>query len=136
MSTQAILVHHGIKGMRWGVRRTPEQLGHAPKERRFRISIKKKNSNPSPTVKPAVSRSSSKNKSVHDLTDEELRQRINRIEMERKYALLTAKQKSKGRQVVEQILGNAAKKTATKYAAKAMESAVEGILKKPSKKKP
>lgn len=25
---QYVLVHHGIKGMRWGVRRTPEQLGH------------------------------------------------------------------------------------------------------------
>lgn len=24
------LYHHGIKGMKWGVRRTPEQLGHAP----------------------------------------------------------------------------------------------------------
>ena len=23
-----VLIHHGIKGMRWGVRRTPEQLGH------------------------------------------------------------------------------------------------------------
>lgn len=134
MSTQAVLVHHGIKGMRWGVRRTPEQLGHAPKKSRFGISIKKKNSNPLP--KPVVSRDSSKKKSIHELTDEELRQRINRIEMERKYTSLTAKQKSKGRQVVEQILGNAAKQTATKYAAKAMESAVEGILKKASKKKP
>lgn len=25
------LEHHGIKGMKWGVRRTPEQLGHKPK---------------------------------------------------------------------------------------------------------
>ena len=26
------LAHHGIKGQKWGVRRSPEQLGHAPKE--------------------------------------------------------------------------------------------------------
>lgn len=25
------IYHHGIKGMKWGVRRSPEQLGHAPK---------------------------------------------------------------------------------------------------------
>lgn len=24
------LKHHGIKGQKWGVRRTPEQLGHKP----------------------------------------------------------------------------------------------------------
>ena len=24
------LYHHGVKGMHWGVRRTPEQLGHEP----------------------------------------------------------------------------------------------------------
>ncbi len=26
------IYHHGIKGMKWGVRRSPEQLGHAPKK--------------------------------------------------------------------------------------------------------
>ena len=26
------LAHHGIKGQKWGVRRTPEQLGHKPKK--------------------------------------------------------------------------------------------------------
>lgn len=25
---QEFLEHHGIKGQRWGIRRTPEQLGH------------------------------------------------------------------------------------------------------------
>lgn len=27
------IFHHGIKGMKWGVRRSPEQLGHGPKEK-------------------------------------------------------------------------------------------------------
>ena len=26
------LCHYGVKGMKWGVRRTPEQLGHASKK--------------------------------------------------------------------------------------------------------
>ncbi len=26
------IYHHGIKGMKWGVRRSPEQLGHGPKK--------------------------------------------------------------------------------------------------------
>ena len=30
-----VIMHHGIKGMKWGIRRTPEQLGHkaSPKHR-------------------------------------------------------------------------------------------------------
>lgn len=33
------LEHHGIKGMKWGVRRTPEQLGHkvASSKKKFRV---------------------------------------------------------------------------------------------------
>lgn len=27
----AFLIHYGVKGMKWGVRRTPEELGHNPK---------------------------------------------------------------------------------------------------------
>ena len=41
MSEQEYLAHHGIKGMKWGVRRTPEQLGH-PRSKKKAKSIWKK----------------------------------------------------------------------------------------------
>lgn len=46
--------HHGVKGMKWGVRRTPEQLGHrTPKKRsvRFRLTKTKGFNIPIPQVK-------------------------------------------------------------------------------------
>lgn len=33
------LTHHGIKGMRWGVRRTPAQLGHKPAKKKKQSSL-------------------------------------------------------------------------------------------------
>lgn len=40
-SSNDILEHHGIKGQRWGVRRTPEQLGHKTGgKRKWRIRMK------------------------------------------------------------------------------------------------
>lgn len=41
------LEHHGVKGMKWGVRRTPSQLGHKPSGNRLKKAvsfIKKKRS--------------------------------------------------------------------------------------------
>lgn len=32
------LFHHGVKGMKWGVRRTPEQLGHKPSSAKKRFA--------------------------------------------------------------------------------------------------
>ena len=40
------LFHYGVKGMKWGVRRTPEQLGHSPKVAKAgkRVILKEKSS--------------------------------------------------------------------------------------------
>lgn len=40
------LFHYGVKGMKWGVRRTREQLGHSPKVAKAgkRVILKEKSS--------------------------------------------------------------------------------------------
>jgi hypothetical protein len=38
---EAYLAHHGIKGQKWGVRRTPEQLGHKPTGKKRDNAVKK-----------------------------------------------------------------------------------------------
>lgn len=44
MTTDEFLEHHGIKGQRWGIRRTPEQLGHkVQKLRRKNTRLEEKN---------------------------------------------------------------------------------------------
>lgn len=125
--------------MKWGVRRTPEQLGHAPRRKRISVTInggkKQQASSPKPAEpkvesKPVEGKTQvSRSRKASTMSDTELRAAINRIEMERKYASLTAKQKSAGRKFVEDVLANAAKQTATKYTAQAMTNLVEKLLK-------
>lgn len=130
MNDQRVLAHHGIKGMKWGVRRTPEQLGHAPsKKRKFSIKIQSKDKVKKQSSSNSKGAESTKKRGVKDMTDDEIRQVINRIELERKYSSLTAKQKSKGRKIVEEVLSKSAMNVATKYTTKAMDNVVDSLLK-------
>lgn len=102
-----VLEHYGVLGMKWGVRRA--QNG------RVTLGKKSKTQKPDPLKK---------------MTDQELRNRINRIQMERQYKQLTAPQRSAGQKIASDILVNAAKQTATSYISKAMTKGVESALKK------
>ena len=106
------LYHHGIKGMKWGIRRTPAQLGHRP-------------------AKPTTSQRKSEMKKM---SDTELRNRINRIQMERQYMQLTAPEVSAGKKFVKDVMVNAAKQTVTSYVSKYMNKGVEAVIKEINKK--
>lgn len=76
------LAHYGILGMRWGVRRTPEQLERASRK--------------------------APGKELSELSDEEVQARIDRINLERRYKDLTKpeaqKKSARGRGFCEDLL--------------------------------
>lgn len=91
------LQHHGVKGMKWGVRRTPAQLGHRTPIRkklasRWEEVQKKKQAKAEEkaakrTEKLRGERSASK-KAMHEMNDEELAAAINRARMEDTYRMM------------------------------------------------
>lgn len=93
------LAHHGVKGQKWGVRRTPEQLGHKPKSK-------------STEKREREDREHARSETKM-LSDEELRSRVKRLQLEKQYReLLSSEEKSKiidGRALVSSILSESIK---------------------------
>ena len=121
------LYHYGIKGMRWGVRRTDVQLGHIPKK------SSGKSKNVIVKSKKISSKQQRKNE-MKNMSDAELRSRINRIQMEKQYMQLTEPQLSPGKKFVKDVLTNAAKQTVTNYTAKYMTKGMEALMDQTKKK--
>lgn len=89
----------GVKGMRWGFRK-PGTRGSTPPSKR-----KAKGSEDDKVDAPA------KPKTVKGMSDQELRDAINRLQAEKTYAQLTTPQKSQN--VVAEVLKNSTKAIAT-----------------------
>lgn len=116
------LQHHGIKGMKWGVRRTRAQLGYSSSPRKTEKQTQK------------VSSKQQRKEAMKKMSDAELRNRINRIQMEKQYMQLTEPQLSPGKKFVKDVLTNAAKQTITNYTAKYMTKGMEALIEQAKKK--
>ena len=84
------LYHHGVLGMKWGVRRTPAQLGHKTsnkKKKPIRLFSKKKKINTKKTDTNKID-TKTKKKKVSEMSDEELQTRISRMRLEQTYKQL------------------------------------------------
>lgn len=113
-----ILIHFGVKGMRWGVRKDRNRVKTAagsenkeqqvPKDEHGRPLVRTTNSPFKRTVTP-----------VNTLSDAELQARVKRIRLEKEYKELTAKDWSKvqaGLKFATDILKDVATATATNVA--------------------
>ena len=102
--TEEILSHHGVKGMHWGVRRTPQQLGHPKKM--------------SKDARQAGKHAKTVQKhGTHALSNDEFNVLVKRMRLEEQYIELTTKQKerkavSRGKKLAGDILVQFGKKQA------------------------
>ena len=122
------LYHYGILGMRWGVRRYQKKDGTLTNSGKKRYDkemerlkaeeriIKNKNRTQSKLEKLEAKRKSveelkknsnkPKEKSVKEYSDAELREIVNRLQLEKQYKDLSPKQVSIGKTVVNRIVKN------------------------------
>lgn len=99
------LYHHGIIGMKWGVRRYQNLDGSltAAGKRKYGTKTnfeKVQRAKNAADPKKLKAKTKSKEKTVKDMSDDELRRRINRIKMENEFASLTTKQMSNGEKFI------------------------------------
>lgn len=159
------LMHYGVKGMKWGVRRTPAQLGHRTSSGTGKKSSKSSSSSGS-SLKKAGKKVSSlyskgkasrqakktakleaekakRKKSISEMSDAELREQINRLNLEKEYKQAVAASnpsKGKGKQFVSRVLEQSGQQLAVQvvnhYGAKALNKAIgEEVIFANNKKK-
>lgn len=129
------LYHYGIKGMKWGIRRSPAQLGHKTGTKKKKKSgvvdaVKKMAANhkQKKAAKAETERQKSlKKKKISDMTDDELRERIARLELEKRYRDLAPKQSHRGRDFVIGVLENSGRNIATQATTYAMGTMVNRV---------
>lgn len=109
------LQHHGILGMKWGIRRYQPYTGG--KKGTF-LGKKKK-----PT------RKKEKTNPTKGMSDAELRSRINRLQMEKQYKQLTTKDKNKGMRIASSILSKVGNKVADRVIDRTIVDPIDNFIK-------
>lgn len=119
---KAFIEHHGVKGMRWGVRRSPAQLGN---------KAKSEDSDKKSSDKHGVTTDTKHRGGSDSMSDAQLKKFNERMNMEQQYSRLTAKPPGfmgAAKKFVGDIALNVAKQQITNLANEQASKQVKGLM--------
>lgn len=100
------LYHHGIKGMKWGVRRFQKKDGSLTSAGRKRYGDGPDGGDRDDESVSEKPKSSGSKRSVNEMTDAELNAAVNRLRLEQQYRQLSPEKVSLGKKFVDSLQKN------------------------------
>lgn len=136
-AVEAVLAHHGVKGMKWGVRKSggaaragsPESVTvRAKPGKKVKTSGGRGHHATEDAIGTAVVRQRAKKSSTHSLSNHELQTAIKRMQLEQQFNQLNHQTKSAGGKFVDHLLGRSGNTKADKAARSTTGKAVKGAF--------
>jgi len=113
--TENYLAHYGVKGMKWGKRKSSSTK---------QISLSRDPTHPDASTAKDL-KFKAKRSGTDALSNSELQTAITRMNLEQQYSKLSPNTKYRGQKIAEDVLGKTGKQLASEYAKQGAKLAVE-----------